>query len=64
MAGAAGLAGPAGPAGVRCPTGPMGAQGPTGAVLSWSSYRDVMFDGNQADIRSAEMIKVSEIATT
>jgi outer membrane protein OmpA-like peptidoglycan-associated protein len=41
----------------------MGAQGPTGLVGGWTAFRDVWFDSNQANIRSSEMNKVSEVAT-
>ena len=61
------MAGVAGPAGYAGPTGPpgsgglRGAQGPAGVVDRWTSFRDIWFEFNRADIQSSETSKVSEI---
>src|SRR5437660_7146421 len=69
VAGPAGSMGPAGPqgpagqqgvAGVQGPAGPAGIQGPAG--LPWTTFKDILFDSNNATIRTNEMVKVSEIA--
>ncbi len=54
---AAGLMGAQGPAGAT------GAQGPAGVVDRWTSFRDIWFDFNRANLDASEMSKVSEIAT-
>src|SRR5438094_9078615 len=69
LAGPAGPMGPAGPqgpagqqgvAGVQGPAGPAGIQGPAG--VPWTTFKDILFDSNNATIRTNEMVKVSEIA--
>src|SRR5437879_11740257 len=69
VAGPAGPMGPAGPqgpagqqgvAGVQGPAGPAGIQGPAG--LPWTTFKDILFDSNNATIRTNELVKVSEIA--
>lgn len=49
--------------GAQGPTGSFGSQGPTGSVGGWTVFRQVWFDHDQANIRSDEMYKVSEVAT-
>jgi len=61
----AGVAGEIGPSGVMGATGPQGEageQGLTGNVYSWTLYREFYFDSHQNDIRSVDMLKVSDIA--
>jgi len=77
MIGPPGPAGPTGPQGAVGPTGaqgsagPTGAQGPAGGTMPqtvalttspWTPFRDIMFDFDRADIRAAEMSKISELA--
>ncbi|MEK9968951.1 MAG: OmpA family protein, partial [Ferrovibrio sp.] len=62
----AGRAGPAGPAGIAGPqgvSGQTGAQGVIGAIPGWSSYRDVTFGYNGAELQPANHATFREIAT-
>jgi outer membrane protein OmpA-like peptidoglycan-associated protein len=43
--------------------GATGAQGPAGVIGKWVSYRDFWFETNQADLRSSETGKITDIAT-
>lgn len=60
MAGGIGATGPMGPAGAQGPAGPVGPQ--AAAAKQWSSFKNILFDFDQSDVRSSETGKVSEIA--
>lgn len=66
--GMTGSQGQAGLTGAQGQTGMTGAQGQPGVagVVSpgtrWTSLRDIMFDYNRAEFRSAEMSKIADIA--
>jgi outer membrane protein OmpA-like peptidoglycan-associated protein len=67
--GPVGPQGAVGPTGAQGPAGPTGAQGPAAATTavalppsSWAAFRDIMFDYDTADVRTAEMAKISEMA--
>lgn len=42
--------------------GPIGAQGSVGIVDRWTSFRDLWFGFDRADLQTSEMSKVSEVA--
>jgi len=42
--------------------GATGPQGPAGVINNWTWYRDFKFDSDQAEFRSSDTNKVSEIA--
>lgn len=44
-------------------TGEIGAQGRVGVMECWTSYRDVWFQDNSAEIQSPENNKLAEVAT-
>ena len=44
------------------PQGETGNQGSTGMVSSWTAYREFYFNSQDNDIRSVDMLKVSDIA--
>ncbi len=62
-AGSPGVAGAAGPSGAPGAAGAAGERGASGADARWTSFRDILFDYDKADIRSSERTKVSEIET-
>lgn len=66
LAGPPGPAGPPGGAGAPGPAGPAGVAGPAGepgAAAKWTSFRDILFDFDKADIRGPEQTKIGEITT-
>lgn len=69
LAGPPGPPGPAGPAGPPGPPGPMGVagpagpQGPAGAAAQWVSFKDILFDFDQAAVRSEEHAKINDVAS-
>jgi len=66
LAGVTGPAGRTGATGAQGQIGQTGAQGsggsPSAAAGGWSSFRDFYFDFNQAELRSSDSSKVSDIA--
>jgi outer membrane protein OmpA-like peptidoglycan-associated protein len=57
-AGPAGIAGPSGPQG---PAGPLGPEGQRGKDAQWLSFKDILFDFDQANIRPDEQAKIAEL---
>src|SRR5437773_6721512 len=66
LAGPAGPMGPAGPqgpagqqgvAGVQGPAGPAGIQGPAG--VPWTTFKDILFDSNNATIRDRKSTRLN-----
>ena len=60
--GVAGVTGRSGAAGERGTAGPAGEQGPAGVVDRWTSYREIWFKADQADVEGSQSAKVAEIA--
>lgn len=61
-----GVAGPTGASGAQGPqgsVGAVGAQGRVGVLDCWTSYRDVWFQDNSAEIQGSEHAKLAEVAT-
>src|SRR6185369_12945595 len=61
-AGVTGSQGQAGMTGAQGRPGVTGVANPAPAGTTWTSLRDIMFDYNRPEIRSAEMSKISDIA--
>ena len=61
--GMTGAQGQAGVTGAQGRPGVTGVANPAPAGTTWTSLRDIMFDYNRPEIRSAEMSKITEIAT-
>lgn len=60
--GLTGAQGQAGVTGAQGRSGVAGVANPAPAGTTWTSLRDIMFDYNRPEIRSAEMSKISDIA--
>ncbi len=62
--GPAGPAGPAGVAGLQGPAGPMGVAGaPGAAAVRWTTFKDILFDFDKADLRANEQATIDQIAS-
>ena len=61
--GTAGVPGPPGSPGPAGVTGPAGTAGAPGEKATWTSFRNILFDFDKANIRPAEQPKVGDIAT-
>lgn len=57
-----GLAGPIGPMGPQGPAGVQGAMGPKGADVTWTSFTDIRFDFDKAEIRPSEVANIEALA--
>ena len=57
-----GIAGSVGPMGPQGPAGVMGATGPKGADLTWTSFKDIRFDFDKAEIRPSEVTGLEALA--
>src|SRR4051812_7454423 len=60
--GVKGATGRAGDAGAQGVVGSTGAQGPAGIVDRWTSYRDIWFDYNNAELQAADQGKIADAA--
>jgi len=63
--GMTGMTGAQGPAGMTGSTGQSGYAAPQAqptTLAGWVSLRDILFDYNQAEVRSSEMSKIADIA--
>jgi outer membrane protein OmpA-like peptidoglycan-associated protein len=58
LVGAPGITGPAGPQG---PAGPLGLAGQKGQDAQWLSFKDILFDFDEANIRTDEQAKIGEL---
>jgi len=61
--GTAGVPGPPGSPGPAGVTGPAGTAGAPGEKATWTSFRNILFDFDKANIRPNEQPKVGDIAT-
>jgi outer membrane protein OmpA-like peptidoglycan-associated protein len=57
------VTGRSGAAGERGTAGPAGEKGRAGVVDRWTSYREIWFVADKAELDDAQAAKVSEIAT-